>query len=344
MPRPFYFLPYLFPVLAVVGLLRGGAWAWAVPLTAFGLVPLVERFLPRVTDNRRAERHGRLEDLPLWLAPPTMAAILVALLVAAARGRLVGLDLAGATVSVGICLGAVGINVAHELGHRRERLPRLAARLLLVLPLYVHFLVEHNRGHHRFVATPLDPASARRGETLYRFWPRTLWGSFRHAWRLQADRMARLGRPWWHPGNELVPGTLAQLVLLAAVATWGGPLALAVHLGAAAVAVLLLETVNYVEHYGLQRRRTDRGTWERVKPCHSWNSDLPLGRLLLFELPRHADHHAHAARPYGRLRHLEEAPTLPLGYPAMILLALLPPLYFRVMDPLLDREAARRAA
>ena len=123
-----------------------------------------------------------------------------------------------------------------------------------------------------------------------------------------------------------------------------GPVALIGWVGAAVVGFLLLETVNYVEHYGMQRELLPNGRYERVSRRHSWTSDHPVSRALLFELPRHADHHAHAGRPYGSLRHFSDAPQLPTGYAGMVLLALVPPLYFRVMDEAIDRETVRLAA
>jgi alkane 1-monooxygenase len=184
--------------------------------------------------------------------------------------------------------------------------------------LYPHFWVEHNRGHHVRVATDDDPASAARGEALYPFWARSISGGVASAWRL--DRRF-CGRAW-----------LGCAAALAAVAVGLGMVAALAWVGVALVAVLLLETVNYVEHYGLRRARGPDGRWERVGPRHSWNSEHALGRALLFDLTRHADHHAHATRPFHGLRRMEDAPALPTGYPGMILLSLLPPAFFAVMD------------
>jgi len=191
------------------------------------------------------------------------------------------------------------------------------------------------------VATPDDPASAPRGEVVYAFWLRSITGGLRSAWQLEARRLAAAGLPALHPRNEVLTGGLAQLALVLGVGAGLGPLAAVAFLGAALMGILLLETINYVEHYGLARKQLPGGRFERVSPAHSWTTDRPLGRVLLFELTRHADHHAHAGRPYPLLRHMDDAPELPQGYPAMLLLALLPPLWFRVMDPRVDAELSR---
>jgi len=334
-------------MLAFVGLWLGGAWAWALPTVVFGLVPLAELFLPSARRNagpevEAARRGDRRFDLLLYATLPIQLGLLLALGLRASA--LSGADLAGAVLSVGTVFGALGFNVGHELGHRADRREQLLAKILFGTNLYGHFFVEHNRGHHARVATPEDPASARRGEWLYAFWPRTIAGSLRSAWRIEADRLGRKGRSPWSRDNELLPIFGCQIAALVAFFALFGARAGLCWLGAAGVAVLLLETINYVEHYGLARERTAEGRWERVRPAHSWTTDRPISRALLFELTRHADHHANPGRPYATLRHFAEAPELPAGYPAMVLLALVPPLYFAVLDRHLETEQGRLAA
>jgi len=193
--------------------------------------------------------------------------------------------------------------------------------------LYPHFFVEHNRGHHTHVATPLDPASAQRGLWIVVFWPRSIVGGFLSAWALDRREVLR-GWAW------------VSLVWIGVLLAFG-PFAALSWVCVGAVGILLLETVNYLEHYGLKRMRLSNGRYERTRPCHSWNANHPLGRALLFDLTRHSDHHAHPGRPYQVLRSFEDAPLLPTGYPGMILLSLFPPLFFRVMHPHLEREQHR---
>ncbi|MFN7146169.1 MAG: alkane 1-monooxygenase, partial [Myxococcota bacterium] len=328
MPFAAFASVYALPVLAVAGLAFGGAWAWALPVVIFGLVPLVELFLPGARSNPNAEeeaerrRDARFDAL-LYLAVPVQFLLLGALVIRAET--LPPGELLGGIASVGIVSGALAINVAHELGHRPNRRDQRVAKVLLASSLYHHFFVEHNRGHHARVATPEDPATAVEGEGLYGFWLRSLTGGARSAWQLEADRLARHGRGPWTWDNEVLRGWILEAALVVGVAALAGPLGAAAFVGASAVGILLLETVNYVEHYGLARARLPDGRWERVRPAHSWTSDRPVSRALLFELTRHADHHANPGRPYVALRHVEDAPELPTGYAGMVLLAHVPP-------------------
>ncbi|TVQ91575.1 MAG: alkane 1-monooxygenase [Deltaproteobacteria bacterium] len=325
---PVAYLAALVPgLLALSGLWLDGLFAWATPLFVFGAVPILDQVLPRQRqahprDRSRAERW--LTDALLFATVPLQILALLALL-----WRAPGMDPVawlGNTLSVGILLGVYGLNVGHELGHRRGRLGRRTAILLMSSSLYGHFWIEHNLGHHTHVATPRDPASAGRGQILYPFWIRSIVGGARSAYTL-APRFV-LG--CW----------LGQALALGVVFWWFGPLAGLTWLTAATVGILLLETVNFVEHYGLRRDTLPDGRYERVKPRHSWNAEHLAGRSLLFDLPRHSDHHANPQRPCTSLRYVDEAPQLPLGYPAMILLALVPPLFQRMVHPELDRALA----
>ena len=235
-------------------------------------------------------------------------------------------------VSIGFVTGTFGITIAHELGHRPSRLDRVLSQLLLVTVCYGHFYVEHNRGHHARVGTLSDPATARFGESFFRFYPRTVVGSFTHAWRLEAMRLETQGGRAWSPGNRIVWHVGAALLLCTIAWLVAGLAGLVFFVFQSVVAFTLLELVNYVEHYGLERKRDATGRIERVEPHHSWNSDTWFGNAILVNLQRHSDHHADSSRPYEALRSIDAAPQLPAGYAGMILLALLPPLWFRVMD------------
>ena len=235
-------------------------------------------------------------------------------------------------VSIGFISGGFGITIAHELGHRPGRFDRFVSQVLLVTVCYGHFYVEHNRGHHARVGTPNDPASARLGESFYAFYLRTVIGSFAHAWHLEAMRLKAKGESAWSPANRNVVYVAAQLALCAIAFGLAGPEGALFFLFQSVVAFTLLELVNYVEHYGLTRQRNADGRYEAVQPHHSWNSDTWFGNAILINLQRHSDHHADSSRPYEALRSIDSAPQLPTGYAGMILLALLPPLWFRVMD------------
>ncbi len=240
-------------------------------------------------------------------------------------------ELLGFGLTIGV-VGGTGINAAHELGHKQPNRERWAARLALGAVAYGHFYVEHNRGHHRNVATPEDPASARFGENIFRFLPRTVIGSARSAWRLERRRLAALKQPMMSPANEILRAAAITSAIWSVAIALGGMAAVGLLITQAAMAIVLLETVNYVEHYGLLRMKTDSGRYEPCAPEHSWNSNQTVTNLLLYQLQRHADHHANPQTPYQALRHVDEAPQLPAGYAAMIPLAWVPPLWRRVMD------------
>jgi len=244
-------------------------------------------------------------------------------------------------VSVGIVGGAIGITFAHELIHKPTALERNAGGILLALVAYGGFKVEHIFGHHVDVATPRDTSTARLGQSAYAFLLRSLLLNPLRAWQLAGDRLRARGLPAWHWRNEMYLWHGLTLLFAAVAANWLGWAGLTFFGLQAFVAIVLLELVNYIEHYGLQRRQRADGSYERVTPRHSWNDSHRLSNHALLNLQRHSDHHAHAARRYQVLRHHEEAPQLPTGYSSLVLLALVPPLWRRFMDP---RVAAWKAA
>lgn len=340
-----YAFAYLLPLVVCFSLIQSGLWLIAPVLYTYGALPLAEWFLPRSEYNLSAAHEATAEkdwryDLLLFLALPIQCGILLLFFI-----QLPGystLELLGGTISLGLMCGTFGINVGHELGHRPNGFSQRIAQGLLLSSLYTHFFIEHNRGHHRHVATPEDPASARYNEHLYEFWWRSIKYSYLSAWQLEAERLRKRALPVVSVHNQMLQFQLAQLLLLATIFSIFGPVALMCFVGAATIGILMLETVNYIEHYGLRRQKLDESPsggdrYERVQPHHSWNSNHWLGRLSLFELTRHSDHHFKASRHYQVLRHHHSSPQLPAGYPAMMLLACLPPAWFRVMNPRVRR-------
>jgi len=327
-----FLLVFVPPLALALGTTLAG-WAVVLPVVViFGAIPLLDQLLAKDEDNTPG---------PAWLRWLPHAYIPVHLLtlgwalVRIASGELGPVEAGVLTLGAGLATAAA-INVAHELMHRPGRVEQALAAVLMSTATYTHFCVEHVQGHHKNVATPRDPATARAGEALYAFLPRTLMGGLRSAWDIE---VARSGTGW---RNRLVRYAFAQGLLVAALLVTLGPVGLAAFLGQSLVAVLMLETINYVEHYGLARAETAPGRFERVAPRHSWNSSHRVSNGVLLNLARHSDHHAFAARAFRELRHHEDAPQLPAGYSAMLLLALVPPLWFAVMDRQLatQRQAA----
>jgi alkane 1-monooxygenase len=237
----------------------------------------------------------------------------------------------GLALSFGM-LGGIGINTAHELGHKKDSLERWLSKITLAQTCYGHFYIQHNRGHHVRVATPEDPASARFGETFWEFLPRSLWGTLRSAWQLEAQRMRRLNKSPFNIGNDVLNAWLMSVVFWGVlVAVFGSELIPFVIIQAV-VGFTLLVAVDYLEHYGLLRQKTPSGQYERCAPEHSWNSDHLVTNLFLYHLQRHSDHHVNSTRRYQTLRSVDGAPSLPSGYASMISLTYFPPLWRRVMD------------
>jgi alkane 1-monooxygenase len=238
---------------------------------------------------------------------------------------------AGLIFSVGMING-IGINTAHELGHKRESLERWLARITLAPVAYGHFFVEHNRGHHRNVATPEDPASSRMGESFWAFLPRTMIGSLRSAWALERERLSRRGHGPWHWQNENLQAWAMTALLFGALALWLGWAALPFLFLQAFYGASLLEVVNYIEHYGLLRQKDETGRYVRCWPEHSWNNNHIMSNVFLYQLQRHSDHHANPMRRFQALRHFDDSPQLPVGYAGMLLPAYIPFVWYRLMD------------
>jgi alkane 1-monooxygenase len=237
----------------------------------------------------------------------------------------------GLAVTMGV-VGGIAINTAHELGHKRASMERWLSKVALAQTAYGHFFIEHNRGHHVRVATPEDPASSRLGESFWAFLPRTVIGSLRSAWGIERERLGRGGHSVWSWRNDILQAWAMTIVLFGTLTAVFGWVVLP-YLLIQALGFILLEVVNYLEHYGLLRQKREDGRYERCLPEHSWNSNNVASNVLLYHLQRHSDHHANPTRRYQALRHVEEAPQLPTGYAGMIVLAWFPPLWRRVMDP-----------
>ena len=251
------------------------------------------------------------------------------------HGSLGWLGKIGVTLTVGI-VGGVAINTAHELGHKRETLERWLSKITLAQVCYGHFFIEHNRGHHVRVATPEDPASSRLGETFWEFFPRTVFGSLRSAWELEAQRIRRLGKSPFNPttwlGNDVINAWLMSVVFWGVMIAVFGPGLIPFVIVQAIYGFSLLESVNYLEHYGLMRQKLPNGRYERCTPEHSWNSDHLVTNLFLYHLQRHSDHHANPTRRYQTLRSLEGSPNLPAGYGSLVAVTYFPPLWRKLMD------------
>ena len=337
-----FWLAYLLPPIVIISVFNRG-WFTLVPIVVvFGLLPLLDWMSGVAAIAREAPdlAFNTWFRLVTWLWVPVQLALIAWLVRTVPLEHLGPLELIGATVSVGATTGAIGMTFAHELIHRRHGYERAFGNILLASVTYPHFAIEHVKGHHRHVGTPNDPATARLGESVYRFVPRSVRGGLSSAWQIEQRRLWEREVGTWSVQNIMLRYAAAEVAIYVSIAIAFGPVAVAVFAGQSLFAIAVLEAINYVEHYGLLRKKSSAYEYERVKPEHSWDSPNRISNWMLINLPRHSDHHMSAAKRYQSLELLPHAPRLPGGYGAMFLLALVPPLWFRVMDP---RVAAVRA-
>ena len=337
-----YLTIYLLPLTVAISFTGEGLLTFLPLVVFFLLIPLAELLLKpdaRNLDEKERElaANDPFYDWLLYSMIPIQIGFLCWFLLSF-QNAVTTLELVGRTISMGIMCGVIGINIGHELGHRTNRFEQFLGELLLLTSLENHFLPYHNRGHHNNVATHGDPATARKSEWLYIFWFRSHFGSYIQAWQIEFERMRIIGKSKFSIQNKMLIYTLVQLLLCLLILLTIGQLALLFFLVVAAGGILLLETVNYIEHYGLLREKRENGTYDRVRRIHSWNSNHVFGRVVLFELSRHSDHHYKPDRPYQLLETHEESPIMPTGYPGMMLLALFPPLFFMVMNKKIEEN------
>ncbi|MDQ2836578.1 MAG: alkane 1-monooxygenase [Actinomycetota bacterium] len=327
--------------LAAWGLVNGtglAAFWWFGPMFVYLLMPTVDLLLGKDAENPPESALAWLQQdryyrwciyafLPLQYAGLAWSCWILS------RGGMDLLDKIGLMTTMGMVAG-IGINTAHELGHKKEQHERWFAKIALAPVAYGHFFIEHNRGHHVRVATPQDPASSKLGQSFWHFLPRSVLGSLRSGWSLEARRLRRLDKPTIHLRNDILNAWLMTLALFTALVAGFGIGVLPYLIGQAAIGITLLEVINYVEHYGLLRQLEPNGRYERVRPAHSWNSNNIATNVFLYHLQRHSDHHANPTRRFQALRHADDAPQMPTGYAGMVVLAYFSPLWRRLIDPM----------
>jgi alkane 1-monooxygenase len=339
--RWFWTMSVLFPLLPLPGIALHAAtgnelWLLLPLLLNFGLGPILDWILGEDRNNppealvMQLDQDHYYRRLTYATVPLHFVTLIGTAWYAGTQDMSVA-GLIGLAFVAGMTAG-LAINTGHELGHKNSRLEKWLAKLVLAVPAYGHFTIDHNLGHHRNVSTPGDPASARMGESIYKFAKREIPGAFKEAWAIELDRLKRRDRPAWHPNNQILQSYLVTAVLnIGLVMAFGWvmiPFLLLHH----ASAYWQLTSANYIEHYGLLRQKDENGKYERCEPRHSWNSNHVFSNLVLFHLERHSDHHANPLRRYQALRHFNDAPQLPNGYFGVYLLAYVPSLWFSVMD------------
>jgi alkane 1-monooxygenase len=343
-----FFFAFILPVVTVIGYYLGGWYNYATVFLAYVLMPMLDLVVGKDPHNVDESQIAELSEQRYYRFI-TYAWTYVQVGIVAwgayvfARGSMQLYEQIGFLLSLSNVTGGIGITVAHELGHRQTKIEQFYAKVILMTVSYMHFYIEHNRGHHVWVATPKDPATSRKGESIYGFYFRTVVGSFLSAWEIERSRLHKKGVSAWSLQNEMIQYQLITLgfclalmlgcSLVAGQILWAVPVFFVLQ---SIMAFSLLEAVNYIEHYGIVRKEIAEGRYERVNPTHSWNTNQLVTNFFLFQLQRHSDHHANANRRYQVLRHFDISPQLPFGYPTMISIALFPPLWFKLMDNRLE--------
>ena len=333
-----YLMSYSIALFAFIGISLGGFYNYLAVVFTFVFIPVLEIIVrksdEKYTDEEKKNRNlDPFFDLLLYLNIPIVFGIFFFSLEKLAIASSV-YDIIGIILSASIVMATNGINVGHELGHRKSLIARTCSKLLYLPCQYMHFYIEHNFGHHINVATPEDPATARYKQTVYSFWITSVIRTYVSAWEIQLKLLKVSKRSFFSIKNDMVFYTLFQLSFLLFIYYNFGLYLTLLSIVMSIVSFLFLETINYVEHYGLLRKKEPSGRYERVKPHHSWNSNHTIGRIVLYELTRHSDHHFKSSKKYQVLESLDECPHLPHGYPTSILISLIPPLWFSIMNPL----------
>jgi alkane 1-monooxygenase len=332
-----YLWAYSIPIIGITGIYLQGIWSYLLVVFIFVLIPLLEHVLPLNPSNySEEEKEKRLKDkLYDWLLYINLLIVYGCLYYTfqtIEKKPLAPYELVGIVLSLGIILGSNGINVAHELGHRKKLYERILGKILLVPSHYTHFFIEHNHGHHLDVSTQEDPSTAKYNQNLYSFWWQSVSGTYVKAWKIQ-KRLNKINKtPFFSLKNDMLWFSIVQVIYLLSIYIFFNFKVIVVAFVAGIVGFLLLETINYIEHYGLKRKKLPSGRYERVTEKHSWNSNHILGRILLYELTRHSDHHYKSTKEYQILEFHDESPQLPFGYPTSMVLSFIPPLWFSIMN------------
>ncbi len=337
-----YLMSYSIALMAFIGISLGGFYNYLAVIFTFIFIPILETIVKKSNEEyTEEEKKSRLLDpffdLLLYLNVPIVFGIFFFSIDKLAFTSSVS-DIIGIILSASIVMATNGINVGHELGHRKSIIARTCSKLLYLPCQYMHFYIEHNFGHHINVATPEDPATARYKQTLYSFWITSVIRTYISAWKIQLKLLKVSKRNFFSIKNDMIFYTLFQISFLAFVYYNFGLYLTLLSILMSVISFLFLETINYVEHYGLLRKKEPSGRYERVKPHHSWNSNHTIGRIVLYELTRHSDHHFKSSKKYQVLESLDDCPHLPYGYPTSILLSFIPPLWFSIMNPLVKNH------
>ncbi len=331
-----YTLAFSLYLVSYISFSLPGYWTYALVIYGYGIIPFLELFYkPNYNNPETTLQESKIYDYLLYAMVPLHFIALFYFFNTVNQPYLETYEIVGRILTMGTICGH-SINIAHELGHRGRKIEQNLAKILLLGSLYMHFIIEHNRGHHKRAATLEDPATARKGEILYIFLCRSIFYSYVSAWKLEYKRLKERKKEIFSLENEMIQFEIIQTLFCALLFYLFGLTTLLYFFGVSLMGIVLLESINYVEHYGLLRKKDENGKYEKITHMHSWNANVTLGRIMLFELSRHSDHHLVASKKYQTLKSHDGAPEHPSGYIGMILLSFFPPAWFWIVNPLLE--------
>lgn len=338
-----YLFAYSVPLSVFISFESVGLGTYTTVMYAFIILPILDIISGSRSENLSKDQVNDKKskwifDVMLYLNLPIVFGLLFLVCTKIETQEYDVYEFIGLGLSTGILLATNAINVAHELGHRTPYFERFMGKCLYIPCLYMHFYIEHNFGHHMNVATPNDGATAKYNQTVFSFWITSVTKQYVDAWKHQINLLTTKKYPFFSVKNDMLWYHLIQPTYLFGVFYFFSIDTMLFAIASGVVSFLFLESINYIEHYGLRRFKTASGRYERVQPQHSWNSNFNIGRIVLYELTRHSDHHYKSSKKYQLLNSYEQSPTLPLGYPASILLSFIPPLWFKIMNPLVPKE------
>ena len=338
-----YLAAYTIPLATVISIDSRGWLTFSTVLFAFLIIPITELVVGKDSKNlssKEAENVGakKIFDFMLYLNVPIVYGLLYWALTKISSVEYSFFELLGLSLSTGTLLATNAINVAHELGHRKSVFERTLSKTLYIPCLYMHFYIEHNFGHHLKVGTPEDGATAKYNQSVYSFWITSVTKQYFDAWKKQLELLKSSGSGFFSIKNDMAWYVLIQFTYLALVFFFFSSKVMGFAITVGIISFLFLESINYIEHYGLRRLKNSSGRYERVQKFHSWNSDHSIGRIVLYELTRHSDHHYKSSKKYQILDSFQKSPQLPYGYPSSILLSMIPPLWFKIMNPRVPKE------
>ena len=338
-----YMAAYTIPLATAVALGSRGWLTFSTVLFGFVALPIIEMLVGKDAENLSSDEleikgSQKIFDIMLYLNAPIVFGLLSWAFINVSTIEYSTFELVGLSYSVGSLLATNAINVAHELGHRKSLFDRTLSKVLYIPCLYMHFYIEHNFGHHLKVGTPEDGATAKYNQSVYSFWVTSVLTQYFDAWKKQKELLKKSGSGFFSIKNDMAWYVLIQLAYLALVFFLFSLKVMVFAVAVGVISFLFLESINYIEHYGLRRLKTESGRYERVQKVHSWNSNHSIGRIVLYELTRHSDHHYKSSKKYQILDCFEESPQLPYGYPTSILMSMVPPLWFKIMNPLVPEK------